>query len=476
MTEDLQRSALAAGYGHADLTLEQLWVRYFALGGTGDLTDVDAYLHGLGDLPDPQCDLLAHAVNERLDELFTRHRVPYTRVIRRSRPESGPLAALVTLLEAAGEAPPERIPVLAAEAGRLMDVDVTVHRIDHEQRCLVRLGPPGPGARRLGVDSTMAGRAFRTVQVVASDREGRPCLWVPIVDGADRVGVLEVRVESTAALHDPALREQCWTLASLLGHVLVSMEHYGDGLERPRRNRAMSPAAELIWQQLPPLTAATESFVLAGRLEPSYEVGGDAFDYALSERTVALGIFDAVGHGLQAALMTSATLAGYRSVRRDGRSVFDQARAIDDVVSETFALSSFVTGVIAEVDIPSGRLRYVNAGHPPPLLMRDGRVVKELDAGRRVPFGLETGDLTVGEEVLQPGDWLALYTDGITEARDAAGAWFGEARLTEFLGRAIAAGHPPAETVRRLTAAVLEHQGGLLQDDASVLLARWKRP
>jgi hypothetical protein len=475
VTEDLHRSALAAGYGHADLSLEQLWVRYFALGGTGDLTDVDAYLNGLGDLPEGQCDLLAHAVNERLDELFTRHRVPYTRAIRRSRPESGPLAALAMLLEAAGEAPPERIPVLAAAAGRLMDVDVTVHRIDHEQRCLVRLGPSGPGGRRrLAVDTTMAGRAFRTVQVVASDRDGR--LWVPIVDGADRIGVLEVRVESATALQDPALREQCWTLASLLGHILVAMESYGDGLERPRRNRPMNPAAELIWQQLPPLTAATDAFVLAGRLEPSYEVGGDAFDYALSERTVALGVFDAVGHGIQAALMTAATLAAYRSVRRDGRSVFDQARAIDEVVSETFPGSAFVTGVIAEVDTESGRLRYVNAGHPSPLLLRGGRVVKELDGGRRVPFGLESGGLTVGEEVLQPGDWLALYTDGITEARDAAGAWFGEDRLTDFLVRAMAAGQPPAETVRRLTAAVLEHQGGLLQDDASVLLARWKVP
>jgi serine phosphatase RsbU (regulator of sigma subunit) len=103
-------------------------------------------------------------------------------------------------------------------------------------------------------------------------------------------------------------------------------------------------------------------------------------------------------------------------------------------------------------------------------------VVKELAGGRRVPFGLESNGLTVGEEVLEPGDWLALYTDGITEARDESGAWFGEERLAEFLRRAIAGGHPPAETVRRLTEAVLEHQGGLLQDDASVLLARWKQP
>lgn len=475
MTGDLQRSALRDGWSHAYLTLDQLWMRYFGLGGTGDLTDVDAYLHGLGDLSDVQRDVLAHAVNERLVELYTQHRVPYARAIREPRPATGPLAALVTLLESVGAAPPERLPALVAAAGRLMDVEVTLYRIDHEQRCLVRLGGTS-GRRRLGVEGTMAGRAFRTVRTVASDRDGRPCLWVPVLDGADRLGVLEVRVEAATALTDPSLREQVTFLASLLGFVLASMEPYGDGLEAPRRNRTMAPAAELVWQQLPPLTAATDSFVIAGRLEPSYGVGGDVFDYALSETTVSLGIFDAVGHGMHAALIAAATLAAYRSVRRDGRSVFDQARAVDEVVAGQFPGSEFVTALIAEIDLRSGRLRYVNAGHPSPLLLRGGRVVKELAGGRRVPFGLESGGLTVGEEVLEPGDWLALYTDGITEARDASGAWFGEERLAEFLRRAIAGGHAPAETVRRLTEAVLRHQGGLLQDDASVLLARWKQP
>jgi hypothetical protein len=475
--DDVQQAALASSYAHADLTLEQLWMRYFGLGGSADLMDVDAYLSGLSSFPDNERDLLAHAVNERLEELVAPHRVPYTRVLRQGRPRAGPLAALVGLLSVAGSAPPERLPELAAAAGRLLGVTVTVYRVDHEQRCLVRMhGEGGPAGSRLALDSTMAGRSFRTVQVVASDRDRRLRLWVPMLDGADRLGVLEVRVESQADLYDPGLREQCGWLANLLGHLVVSLELYGDQLERPRRAQRMSPSAELIWQQLPPLTAATDSFVLAGRLEPSYEVGGDAFDYALSEHTISLGIFDAVGHGIQAGLMAAASLAAYRSARRDDRGVFDQAQALDEVIGGTFPGSAFVTGVIAELDVASGRLRYVNAGHPPPVLLREGRVVKDLAGGRRVPFGLSAGGLTVAEEILQPGDWLALYTDGVTEARDASGAWFGERRLGEFLTRAIAAGQPPAETVRRLTDAVLKHQGGLLQDDATILLARWSRP
>jgi hypothetical protein len=472
--DEQQQSALTAGYQHADLTLEQLWTRYFALGGDADLLDVDAQLSGLPTLAPGQRDVLAHAVNERLDELITRYRVPYNRPVRLGRPTGGPLAALLGLLESAGTSAPEQVPGLARTAGHALGVEVTLYLIDHEQRKLVRMPDRGsPSGSLLSVEGTLPGRAFRSVRVLSSDRGGRARLWVPILDGGDRLGVIEVELASATELYDPALRQQCHWLASLLGHLIASMQPYGDQLERSRRTRPLTPSAELIWQQLPPLTAATDSFVLAGMLEPAYEAGGDAFDYALSERTVSLAILDAVGHGIQAGLMSAAALAAYRSARRDARGVFDQASTIDDVVAATFPGSQFVTGVLGELDLATGRLRYVNAGHPSPLLLRDGRVVKELGGGRRVPFGLETAGLTVAEEFLEPGDWLALYTDGVTEARNPAGDWFGEARLADFLTREIAAGQPPAETVRRLTQAVLTHQNGLLQDDATILLARW---
>jgi hypothetical protein len=474
--EDTQGAALTAAVRHADLTLEQLWTRYFALGGNADLMDVDAHLAGLLPLPPGDRDMLAHAVNERLDELTAAHRAPYTRPIRPGRPTTGPLAALVELLMAAGAAPPERLASIAARAGRLLGVEVSVYLVDHEQRGLVHLTADGrPGRPPLGLEGTLGGRAFRTLRILSSEREQRPGLYVPLVDGADRLGVVEARLTEAADLYDPVLREQLTWLSSLLGHLIASMGDYGDALEHPRRNRALSPSAELIWQQLPPLTAATDSFVLAGMLEPSYDVGGDAFDYALSERTVSLALFDAMGHGISAALMAAAALAGYRNARRDARGVYDQSRCIDDVISATFPGSAFVTGILAELDLGSGRLRYVNAGHPPPLLLRDGKVVKELTGGQRVPFGLETGGLTIAEEKLEPGDWLALYSDGVVEARNASGEWFGEELLMHFLTREMAASQPPAETVRRLTQAVLTHHGGLLQDDATILLATWRR-
>jgi stage II sporulation SpoE-like protein len=473
--EQEQRRALDVGYGRAKLTPEQLWTRYFALGGVAGPVEVEAYLHGLVPLPSVQRDILARAVNERLDELSWRHRVPYSRTVREDRPEQGPLAALVTLLEGMRMAPPERLPVAAAAAGRALGAQIVIYLVDYEQRVLTPVPPPdGPAREPLAVDTTLAGRAFRQVEVLPAEARSAPRLWVPLLDGVERLGVVEVVVDDVADLYDPVLRRQCQWVSSLLGHLVVAMNQYGDALDAARRRRPRTPAAELIWHLLPSLTAGTDRCVLSGLVEPSYEVGGDAFDYALSETTVHLAIFDAVGHSLTSGIVAAVAVAAYRTTRRDGGSLFAQAAAIDAALAEAFGEKTrFVTGVLAELDLASGRLRYLAAGHPYPLLMRHGKVVKTLTGGRRPLFGLPTATVSVAEEFLEPGDWLTLYSDGITEARDEDGNFFGEDRLADFLRREVASDQPPPETVRRLVHAVMRHQRGVLQDDATVLLARW---
>jgi serine phosphatase RsbU (regulator of sigma subunit) len=314
---------------------------------------------------------------------------------------------------------------------------------------------------------------------------GGPRLWVPLLDGAERLGVLEMVVERRDDLYDPALREQCHWIARLAGCLVVATSNFGDGLDVLRRSRPRTSAAELVWQLLPPLTASTREFEVAGLVEPSYAVGGDAFDYSLGEDVATLAIFDAAGHSLLSGMVAAAALSAYRSARRAEAGLYEQARAIDETVGDLFGRTScFVTGVLAELDTARGRLRYLTAGHPAPLLMRDGKVVRVLDGAHRALFGISAARnvppsaaagavIRIGEEILQPGDWLVLYTDGLVEARDRAGEYFGEARLVDFLRRESAAGHPPPETLRRLVHAVVDHQAGVLQDDATVVLARW---
>ncbi|GAA2719225.1 PP2C family protein-serine/threonine phosphatase [Cellulomonas aerilata] len=480
-TAETQRRALEIAYRRADLSLDDLWMGYFTLGGDAGLVEVEAYLAGLMALPGAQRDILAHAVNERLDDLTTRLRVPYGRVLRSPPPSSGLLTALIGLLEGMEGGPPERLIGVLDSAAALLGVDVTVYLVDYGQRSLIPLRTAAarprtfiPG-RPLPIESTLAGRAFQHVQIMAArDTDGRAQLWVPLLDGAERLGVLEVGLAGVDDPDDPNLRWECRWLSGLVGHLITASTSYGDALDAVRRLHPRSDSAELIWNLLPAMTATTDRFIVAGQFEPTDRVGGDAFDYALSEDHASVAIFDSTGHSMTSGLVTAAALSASRSVRRDGGGLSQQAAAIDQVVRTRFRdRGLYVTAVLTDLDLTSGRLRYVAAGHPAPLLVRDGRVVKALTGGRRPMLGVGAEDVGVAEEWLQPGDSLLLYTDGVPEARDDHGQFFGVDRLSDFLRRAMAAGFPAPETVRRLTAAVLDHQHGQLQDDATVVLSTW---
>lgn len=468
-----QGQALAALLGAARISLDELWLDYFALGGAADVVEVEAYLADLMPLPALQRDLLASAVNERLDRSAVPGRAPYSRPVREPLPEHGPLPALVNLLEGAKQAAPDRLPALAAAAGRLLGVQLLVYLADYQQRELIPLLPEGEPARdRLGIDSTLAGRAFRLQHAIDSS-EGVCRLWIPLLDGTERLGVLDVMLSDQLDLADPLLRQQCQWVADLLGHLITIMNDHGDALDSVRRVQARTVGSELVWALLPPLTAATATCTISGRVEPSYAVGGDTFDYSLSDTTATFAIFDAMGHGLSAGLLSAAALAASRAGRRNGLGLFDRAMAIDSAIVNQGHGEAFVTGILAELDLITGRLRYLAAGHPELLLLRDGRVTGALTGGRRLPFGLGTGEQAIAETRLQPDDRLALYTDGITEARDSAGQFFGQNRLTDFLEREGAADQPAPETLRRLIHAVLAHQNDVLQDDATIVLAHW---
>jgi hypothetical protein len=383
------------------------------------------------------------------------------------------LAALTRLLDGAHLAVPDQLPDVVAAAGRELGGTVTMYLVDYEQRHLMPVPRAGRAAREpLGIDSTLPGRAYRTVTPVRG-AGGQPRLWVPLLDGVERLGVLDVEFPAGTDVDDPGLRDRLRWFASLTGHLVAVKTPYGDGLDRVRRTRARTVGAELVWQMLPPLTFGCPGLVVSGVLEPCYELGGDVFDYAVHDGTAHLGVFDAVGHTLGSGVLSAVALAAYRGGRHEQRGLVSTVRGIDEALAGQFGGSLFATGVLAELDLAGGRVRYVNAGHPPPLVMRSGRAVKTLPAGRRPPLGLGHTELTVGEEQLEPDDWIVLYTDGITEARAQDGSFFGLDRLTDLLERSAADEQPAPETLRRVVHAVMDHQSGVLQDDATLLVAQW---
>ena len=393
---------------------------------------------------------------------------------------SGPdeLAWLDALRQVLGRAHlwrPEEIAETVAAALNRLDITATIYLVDAEQRTLRAL--PRPDADTpppVPVDASVAGRAFALVRSIPGGGPGEPARWwVPMVDGTDRMGIIDFVLPAGLDPHTRALPEHCELFAGLVGHLISTCTPRGDSLYRLRRSQPMSVSSELLWQLLPPLTVSCDEVTISAILEPCYAVGGDGYDYAVDGPLARLAILDGVGKGLHGGLATAVGLAAIRAARRDGHGLQEQARTADAALLEQFSDARFVTGFLAELNVHTGRLRYLNAGHPAPLLLRDGRTITEVTGGGRMPLGLDDPAGEIGERTLQPGDRLLLYTDGITEARDARGEAFGLHRLAELSERHAAAGLPAPETLRRLSHAVVEHQHGPPKDDATLLLAEW---
>jgi serine phosphatase RsbU (regulator of sigma subunit) len=297
-------------------------------------------------------------------------------------------------------------------------------------------------------------------------------VWLPLIDGVDRLGVVRLRLPPGVTLDDPTVTAHVRWAVYLIAHLVASKSAYTDFFHMGRLTRERSVASELIWSLLPPLTVAAEGIAIAGGLEPNHSIAGDIFDYAIDGRIAHLAIADATGHDLHAALIGALVLASYRSGRRR-RASLPEIVADIDVVLKAVAAHTYASGVFAELDIRNGLLRYANAGHPAPLLMRDGKVVKPLDGGRRILLGFPGRSVTVATEQLERGDWVIFYTDGVIEARDQRRQMFGLDRLIGVVQRCAADRQNAAETLRRIVHEVLDHQAGVLQDDATMLVVQW---
>jgi hypothetical protein len=359
--------------------------------------------------------------------------------------------------------------VMAAACARLPAWDPVVYLADFSRQVLL---PLDPGASGEDVAGTLAGRAFTSGQPVTSDRDGGVRVWVPVVEQTSRTGVLAVTIPSA----DGDSVRQAELLGVFTGLVIATLARVSDIPHVRRWSRGMSLPACMQWDLLPPWSASFPGALVAGMLEPAYDVAGDAFDYAADVGTLHFAIIDGMGHGLGSTLLAGLTVGAYRHARRHGARLQEIHVAVDQALVSCYGDDSFATGIVGMLALGTGRLEWSCAGHPPPLLMRGRKVIGELENNVGLPFGLRGDSPEPGSIGLEPDDVVLLYTDGVTEARAADGELFGLDRLTDLVEREAASGQPPEELLRRLVRALLDHQADGLRDDATLLLLKWTGP
>ncbi|MDJ1132803.1 PP2C family protein-serine/threonine phosphatase [Streptomyces iconiensis] len=340
---------------------------------------------------------------------------------------------------------------------------------------------PGSGSETvpevLYVDGTVGGRVFQLGEIIVVPGALRDEWWVPLISGGERIGVLRLTGPSDDKRRGTTVEEELRQLAGLVSMMLLGKRLTSDAYGKLVRRARMNIAAEMEWRQMPPRTSATNRVVVSSLMEPAYEVSGDAFDYAFSDSTVHLCVFDAMGHDTASGLVASLAVSTCRAARMDGADLQRTARDIEEAIVGQYGDNTFVTGIIAELDAKTGTLEWVNRGHPAPVIIRDSRYPVELRKKPDVPLGVRCDEREpVRSDRLQPGDRLVLYTDGITEARSPSGEQFGLERFTDFLVRHNADFLPAPETLRRLIAHHLDYHGGTLNDDATALLLEWHGP
>jgi serine phosphatase RsbU (regulator of sigma subunit) len=382
------------------------------------------------------------------------------------------LNSLLAAVEAA--APVAAVDVVATELADAIGArEVSFLIADFSGRSLIRLGHSGgtgalrlqgqETAERVPLVGTPHGRALaaQDVEVIGEGDGAR--LFAPVTSRGEAVGVLELGLEHFPAAQTVA---DVARAAHFLAYVVIANRRYTDLFEWGQRSVPLSLAAEIQHRLLPgSFTCEAGQFTLAAWLQPAGEIGGDTFDFSLDRDALHVSMTDAMGHTMDAALLATVLVGGLRNARRRGVELAEQARLANDALAEHVRDGEFVTGLLVRIDLTTATARIVNAGHPPPLRLRAGRVEQlRLEADR--PFGVQRGrDYRVQALQLDVGDRLMFVTDGMLE-RDAARMNIGEILTASMEMHA-------REAVQHLTEEVLEASSGELRDDATALCLDW---
>ncbi|WP_405693250.1 PP2C family protein-serine/threonine phosphatase [Streptomyces sp. NBC_01185] len=377
------------------------------------------------------------------------------------------LPELLTAAETA--APADAVDVFGEDLRRRFGAtDVSFLIVDLTGRAVARLSTGAvPGAGREVEHIPLLGSVYE--QVIRTQRPYQEAtgqghrVITPVTNRGDAIGLLDVTLPGHP---DENVVKAVGEAAHVLAYVVIANGRFTDLYTWGKRTRPPTLAAEIQYQLLPQsLSCEGAQFTLCGNLEPSEELSGDTFDYALERDTLHLSVTDPMGHDLAAALAATVLVNALRGARRARAGLAEQAHRADQALLDHGR--GHATGQLLRIDLHTGRAQLVNAGHPWPLRLRDG-TVEEIPCEVDQPFGLSVvapHHYRVQDIDLRPGDRVLMVTDGMFEHH-------GEDVDLPALLRRTRTLHP-RETVLTLASAVREAAGGVLEDDATVMCLDW---
>jgi serine phosphatase RsbU (regulator of sigma subunit)/pSer/pThr/pTyr-binding forkhead associated (FHA) protein len=226
------------------------------------------------------------------------------------------------------------------------------------------------------------------------------------------------------------------TLGSVAAIRVENTRLLEEHLEQQQYEHELQLAREIQQRFQPTAPPVVPGFELQGISFPSYQIGGDYYDFipcADGRLVVALG--DVSGKGTSAALLMSSLHAAVHAQVASCRPIAETVGAVNRYLADNTPANRFVTLFYAELDPLTGSLSFINAGHNPPIIAHDNGMMEHLAAGG-LPLGiLPDFDYREGRTQLRAGDVLIAYSDGVTETQNPAGDEFGTVRLQEVIAQ-----------------------------------------
>ncbi|MEU6637641.1 PP2C family protein-serine/threonine phosphatase [Streptomyces rochei] len=324
----------------------------------------------------------------------------------------------------------------------------------------------------VSVHNSPEGRAFGAQEPFVEDAPGGGSVraHLPVSVRGDRLGVLSVVLPGGD--HVRGCLAELAEIAEVLGREVVVAERDTDLYLQARRKDRLTLAAEMQWQLLPGRSCTRPEYELGAQLEPAYAIFGDNFDWSATAEHLMLYVTNGMGEGIEASLLTNLAINALRNARRAGLPISDQAALADQAVYAQYGGECYLSMLMFDFELATGRAWVVDAGSPQMLRLRAGSVERvELEA--QLPLGMfEETDYVAQEFRVEPGDRLLFVSDGVYAVASPKGEAYGDAALARAIQatRLLPAAEVPRAVLRELTG----HRGRPVpDDDALVVCLDW---